>query len=214
MGSDLAYRRGHKSDGKLNRSELPDGPFELFRRWFEDARRSEISEPNAMTLATSTADGKPSSRIVLLKDVDTRGFVFYTNLESRKAREILDNPRAVLTFWWPPLHRQVRIEGSVEAVSEEVADTYFTTRSRGSRLGAWASPQSQEIPNRKTLEDRFAEVEKRHSDDEIPRPPFWGGFRVVPEAIEFWQGRPNRLHDRFLYRRGVDGEWVISRLAP
>lgn len=214
MSSDLAYRRGHKSNGRLSRSELPDEPIQLFRRWFEDARVSEISEPNAMTLSTSTADGRPSSRIVLLKDVDERGFVFYTNLESRKAREILDNPRVALTFWWPPFHRQVRVEGDVESVSGEVADAYFSTRTRGSQLGAWASPQSEEIPDRETLKARYAEVEERFADDDVPRPPHWSGSRVVPDAVEFWQGRPNRLHDRFLYRRSEDGGWEIARLSP
>ena len=168
-----------------------------------------------MVLSTVDQDGRPSSRYVLLKEVDARGFVFYTNLESRKARALAAHPCAALCFYWPPLDTQVRIEGDVERVGDEEADAYFASRPRGSRLGALASPQSRVIPSRAVLDERLAELERDHPEGaEIPRPPWWGGLRVVPEAVEFWQGRPDRLHDRLSFRRGPGGSWAVERLAP
>ena len=197
----------------LDRESLPADPFALFAAWFADAQASGTAEPNAMTLATVDARGRPSARIVLLKGADTRGFAFYTNLESRKSREMEATGHAALVFWWPPLERQVRIEGRIEPVEAETADAYYASRPRGSRLGAWASPQSQPIEGRDVLETRLAEAEARFEGQPVPRPPFWGGWRVVPEAVEFWQGRPSRLHDRFAYHREGDA-WAVQRLAP
>ena len=203
--------------GALDRTDLPDDPFELFAAWFAEAQASGTPEPNAMTLATVGADGQPSARVVLLKGVD-HGFVFYTNRESRKARELDAAGRAALVFWWPPLERQVRVEGRAERIAEAESDAYFESRPRGSRLGAWASPQSAEIPDRSVLDARLAEATARFEGGAVERPPFWGGFRVVPDAVEFWQGRPSRLHDRFVYRSaGGDAAgagWSVARLAP
>lgn len=187
-------------------------PFDLFDTWFQEALAGELVEPNAMTLATVAADGQPSARAVLLKDFDRRGFTFYTNQESRKAAELAANPKAALLFWWDRLHRQVRIEGGVEPVDAAEADAYFASRPWGSRIGAWASPQSRTIPDRSVLEERVRELEARYPQ-EVPRPAHWGGYRVVPQAIEFWQGRPSRLHDRLRFRL-EDGRWTRERLAP
>ncbi|WP_412061517.1 pyridoxamine 5'-phosphate oxidase [Rubrivirga sp. IMCC45206] len=198
--------------GALDAADLPADPFALFAAWFADAQAADTREPNAMTLATATADGTPSARIVLLKGVD-HGFCFYTNHESRKGRELDANPCAALVWWWPEVERQVRVEGRVERVEAETADAYFASRPRGSRLGAWASPQSRPIPDRRTLEVLLEEIEAETADDDVPRPGFWGGYRVVPEAVEFWQGRASRLHDRHVYRRDDDG-WTTERLAP
>lgn len=199
-------------DDRLRRRDLDPDPVEQFRKWFEAASAAISQLPEAMTLATADASGRPSARLILLKGIERGAFTFFTNYDSRKSSELAENPRAALVFWWPPLQRQVRVEGTVERVSEEESDLYFATRPRGSQLGAWASNQSGTI-SEETLEQNLAEAEERFGDGLVPRPPHWGGFRVIPEAIEFWQGRPDRLHDRFLYRRD-DGTWVIERLAP
>lgn len=193
--------------------ELDPDPLAQFRRWYADASSAGCPFPEAMTLATSTPDGAPSARIVLLKEVDERGFVFYTNYESRKARELDANPRAALVFFWPPLDRQVRIEGTVTRVSRGESSGYFRTRPRGAQIGAWASRQSAVVPGREVLEARVAQLEREYAGKEVPCPPFWGGFLLAPERFEFWLGRPNRLHDRFEYAR-TDAGWDIARLSP
>lgn len=197
----------------LSEADIHRNPIEQFRRWFEEAQAANLHEPNATTVATATAEGRPSARTVLLKGFDERGFVFYTNYEGRKSRELEDNPRAALLFYWGELERQVRIEGRVERIAVAESDAYFAGRPRGSQLGAWASVQSRPVADRTALETRLREVEDRFGEGEVPRPPFWGGYRVEPEAIEFWQGRENRLHDRLVYRRS-GGEWRIERLQP
>ncbi|HEX9951873.1 MAG TPA: pyridoxamine 5'-phosphate oxidase [Rubricoccaceae bacterium] len=211
---DLPDLRQSYERGALDRADLPADPLALFRAWFADAGAAGVVEPNAMTLATVGPDGRPSARIVLLKGVDARGFSFYTNYDSRKGRELDAHPFAALVFWWGPLERQVRVEGRVERVRAAEADAYYASRPRGSRLGAWASPQSAEIPDRTPLDTRLAEADARFAGADVPRPDFWGGYRVVPDAVEFWQGRPSRLHDRFLYRLGAAGDWQAVRLAP
>ena len=210
---DLPDLRQSYDRSTLDRDDLPADPLDLFAAWFADAQAAGVPEPNAMTLATATPEGRPSARIVLLKGADARGFSFYTNHESRKGRELDAHPFAALVFWWGPLERQVRIEGRVERVGAAEANAYYASRPRGSRLGAWASPQSMEIPDRSVLDRRLAEAEAAHPAD-VPRPAFWGGYRVIAEAVEFWQGRPSRLHDRFLYRRDAAGAWTPVRLAP
>jgi pyridoxamine 5'-phosphate oxidase len=198
----------------LAKDNVDANPIRQFQKWYDEVRASGVSEQDAisMTLATAIKNGLPSARIVLLKGVDDSGFVFYTNYQSRKGRELDENPRACLLFYWAQVWRQVRIEGSVEKVSEAESDEYFQTRPLGSKLGAWASNQSEVVDSRETLEGRFAEIEKRFGDD-VPRPPHWGGYRLKPNSIEFWQGRENRLHDRLRYRLQDDG-WRIERLAP
>jgi pyridoxamine 5'-phosphate oxidase len=192
----------------------PD-PIRQFASWFAEATTAGVPEPNAMTLATCTTDGRPSARVVLLRGIDDRGFAFFTNYESRKARELEINPWAALVFFWQELERQVRVEGQVERVSEEESDRYFRSRPASSRIGAWASPQSQVIASREQLEKRYGDLENRFADDPtIPRPIHWGGYRLVPLTIEFWQGRPSRLHDRLRYTRRQPGDWFIERLAP
>jgi pyridoxamine 5'-phosphate oxidase len=198
----------------LMETELDPDPFTQFGRWYEEARAAVKEMPEAMNLATATRDGEVSVRVVLMKEFDRRGFVFYTNYNSRKSAQIHDNPRAALSFWWPPLERQVRIEGAVVRVTEEESDAYWATRPCGSQLGAWASEQSKVIAGRGDLDVRFEELSKTYTEGRIPRPPHWGGYRVIPILFEFWQGRPDRLHDRFAYRLREAKDWVIERLSP
>ena len=197
----------------LTETDLGPDPLAQFREWFDQVRALQLPEHNAMALATTDKQGRPSARMVLLRGLDERGFVFFTNYDSRKGHELAENPFAALIFYWAELSRQVRVEGSVEKISGEESDAYFATRPRLSQLSAWASNQDQPIPNRALLEERMDVLAARYPN-EVPRPPYWGGYRVVPEAIEFWQSRPNRLHDRFRYTRSPDGTWVIERLAP
>lgn len=208
-----AMRRDYTQRG-LSEHDLDADPIVQFRRWFEDAKRAEVYEANAMALATAAPDGQPSVRIVLMKLIDEQGIGFFTNFDSRKGRELEANPKAALTFWWGPLERQVRFEGEVERVQADVADGYFASRPRGARLGARASRQSTVIASRRLLE---AEVERQQAafpDGAIPRPDFWGGYRLRPVRIEFWQGRQDRLHDRLLYTSDGAGGWRIHRLSP
>jgi pyridoxamine 5'-phosphate oxidase len=206
------FRRDYTRGELLESQALPD-PVEQFRLWFADAAGAGVAEPNAMTLATATCDGVPSARVVLLKGFDARGFVFYTNYTSRKARELDANPAASLCFFWQPLERQVRISGRVERVTQEESAAYFHARPTEAQIGAWASKQSRVIVGRDELERRNAELTAKFAGEVIPLPDFWGGYRVVPSEIEFWQGRPSRLHDRLLYVRDAE-QWGIRRLSP
>jgi pyridoxamine 5'-phosphate oxidase len=197
----------------LDEADLDPDPIVQFMRWMQDALDAGLRMPNEMTLATADRSGRVSARMVLLRGVDERGFRFFTNYQSRKARQLADNPRAALVFFWAALERQINVEGEVERVVAAESDDYWVTRPPGSRLGAWVSHQSEVIAGRGELDGALAEVAERYGGGDIPRPPFWGGYRVVPDMIEFWQGRPNRLHDRLSYRR-ARGAWVIERLAP
>lgn len=210
---DLAVLRKEYRLHRLHEDEVDRDPFRQFARWFDEATRAGEAEPNAMTLATSTADGRPSARIVLLKGVDAGGFQFFTNTSSRKGDELAANPHAALVFFWPSLERQVRIEGRVEELSRSESASYFAMRPRESRIGAWASPQSRVIPSREWLEHAVDEATRRFGDADVPLPDQWGGYRVLPDRIEFWQGRENRLHDRIFYQRASDG-WNLGRLSP
>jgi pyridoxamine 5'-phosphate oxidase len=189
-------------------------PLELVRRWYEEAVAEGLFEPDAMALATASPDGMPSVRIVLLKGIDERGLRFFTNYGSRKGRELDANPRAAVTIHWATMHRAVRAEGAVERLTEEESDAYFASRGRESRLGAWASKQGSPIPDRSTLELAFAEADARYPGEDVPRPEYWGGYRLVPSAVELWQGRPNRLHDRTHWVREPGGGWRSERLSP
>lgn len=214
--SELADLRQEYARAELSRDNVADDPIEQFRDWFDEALDAEVEEPNAMTLSTATPDAAPSARIVLLKGLDERGFQFYTNYESRKGTELAQNPHVALVFWWAPLERQVRVEGQAERLPEAESTDYFHSRPRGSQMGAWASPQSQVVESREELENNLAAVEEEYEGEEtIPRPSHWGGYVVRPTEIEFWQGRPNRLHDRLRYRRpSLDADWTLDRLAP
>ncbi len=206
-------RKAYTRAGLLER-EIDADPFQQFQRWLQEAIAAEVPEPNAMTLATASPTGQVTARMVLLKGIDERGFVFYTNYQSRKAAQLEANPQAALVFWWAELERQVRVEGAIAPLAADESDAYFQSRPLGSQLGAWASPQSQVIASRAVLEQRLQALEQEYAGKVVPRPPHWGGFRVCPERIEFWQGRPNRLHDRLVYDREAAGRWQRSRLAP
>ncbi len=209
---DLAdLRRDYARESLTERDVDPD-PIRQFEKWFEQAQRSEMIEPNAMTLATSTRDGRPSARVVLLKSVSANGFVFFTDYRSRKGSELEANPFVSLCFWWGDLQRQVRVTGTVARATREESEAYFHTRPHGSQIGAWASHQSASLDSRETLEKEVARLEREHLG-EVPLPPHWGGYRVTPDSIEFWQGRPSRLHDRIVFAR-ESGKWKIGRLSP
>lgn len=198
----------------LSESDVSPNPFRQFDRWWDEAVRAEIDEVNAMTLSTVAVSGRPSSRIVLLKGYDDEGFVFFTNYRSRKGREIADNPHVSLLFFWKELERQVRVDGVCTTVSDAESDSYFFSRPEGSRVGAWASPQSERIASREVLDDNLRMLSEKFRDTAVPRPAHWGGYRVSPDTFEFWQGRPSRLHDRMLYEKAEGGDWSIHRLAP
>lgn len=215
MNERIADMREDYTAGELLESSVNPDPLAQFRTWFDEARNTSIREPNAMTLATVQADGTPSARMVLLKDLDATGFVFYTNRDSSKGAQLAANPCAALCFWWDVLQRQVRVEGQVERVSDDESDAYFASRPRKSQLGAIASPQSQVLQNRSPLEETMARLEAEYPEGTpIPRPTHWGGYRVLPYSIEFWQGRRSRLHDRLLFTREPNGSWSLTRLAP
>ena len=212
MASLADLRKDYTLHGLLEH-ELAQCPFDQFAKWFGDAVNAKVTEPNAMTLATATVHGSPSARIVLLKSFDERGFTFFTSYEGRKAGELAENPRAALIFYWPDLERQIRIEGDVQKVSKLESEEYFLSRPLGSRIGAWASKQSSVMKGREELEARWHEIEKRFADGIVPLPETWGGYRLWPNSIEFWQGRPSRMHDRILYERNGTF-WGIKRLGP
>ncbi|NET55887.1 MAG: pyridoxamine 5'-phosphate oxidase [Symploca sp. SIO2E6] len=214
MGTSIADLRRDYSYEVLSETNADVLPFRQFQTWFNQALAAGLPDPNAMTVATAGSDGKPSARIVLLKDYDERGFVFYTNYKSHKGQQLLENPWGALVFWWPQLERQVRIEGRVEQVSPRESDAYYQSRPQASQLAAWASDQSQVVDNRQVLDQRLQQLQEEYEGKEVTRPPHWGGFRVVPVEIEFWQGRPNRLHDRLLYRLSENGSWEMVRLSP
>jgi pyridoxamine 5'-phosphate oxidase len=209
----IADLRREYALARLDEANVSADPIVQFDRWFAEAREAKVAEPNAMALATATREGAPSVRMVLLKGADQRGFAFFTDYRSQKGVELGANPRAALVFYWPDLERQVRITGRVSVVPREESESYFRTRPRESRLSAWASHQSQVVPDRKTLDDRGREMDANYPTENVPLPPYWGGYRLAPEMIEFWQGRANRLHDRLRYTRDGGG-WRLERLSP
>jgi pyridoxamine 5'-phosphate oxidase len=211
---DIAGLRHEYIGEGLRRADLDADPVRQFDKWFAAAIKAEIRDANAMALATATPDGKPSVRVVLLKSFDESGFVFFTNYTSKKGRELEENPRAALVLYWMEVERQIRIDGTVEKIRREESEQYFHTRPAGAQIGAWASQQSEVIDARRVLDARLAEMTQRFAGGEIPLPPHWGGYRLKPQTVEFWQGRTNRLHDRFRYTRDKSGSWLIERLAP
>lgn len=214
MNKNIADIRRDYQLQTLLETDIAADPFVQFGRWWDEAIKSELDEVNAMTLATASSSGLPDARIVLLKSYTDAGFVFFTNYSSRKGQELAENPRACLVFFWKELERQVRITGSVEKVTASESDEYFNSRPEGSRIGAWASPQSTVIESRETIEQNILQYQQKFRSNEIERPPHWGGYIVIPTMIEFWQGRPSRLHDRLQYSKMEDGSWKIERLAP
>ncbi len=210
---DLAQMRKNYEQAALDETHVLPDPMAQFHRWFDEAVHAKVLEPNAMTLATAGADARPSTRVLLLKAADDQGLVWYTNYASRKGRDLAANPFAAIQFFWGELERVVRVEGRVEKVSQAESDEYYRSRPLGSRIGAWASPQSEVIPSRAVLEAAWAE-KQAHLGDDPPRPEQWGGYRLVPDHWEFWQGRTSRLHDRLIYQRNAQGQWVLTRLAP
>lgn len=214
MNTSLADLRKEYTQQSLERADVLPDPIGQFERWFEEAQQAQIHEPNAMHLATVSAEGYPNARVVLLKGIEDGCFLFYTNYASRKGQNIRQQPRVALTFFWPELERQVRIEGAATQLSDERSTAYFRSRPRGSQLGAWVSPQSEVIADRSVLTERQQELAERFADQPIPRPDHWGGYAVRPHTVEFWQGRPSRLHDRLRYQRQENNAWIIERLAP
>ncbi|MGB0744425.1 MAG: pyridoxamine 5'-phosphate oxidase [Opitutales bacterium] len=211
---DLSELRQSYTKGSFSEEDLRPSPFEQFEFWFQQALEAQLEEPNAMCLATVSADGRPSTRIVLLKDFSCKGLTFYTNYESRKAKELEASGRAAANFLWLPLQRQVNVTGRVERVSRADSLKYFLSRPFGSQLGAWSSPQSTVITSRSLLETKLEQMKRKFSEGKVPLPDHWGGYRIVPDYFEFWQGRQNRLHDRFSYSLGEDETWTVKRLAP
>ena len=209
----IASLRNEYSKAALDIPHTEENPINQFRTWFEEARKAKVPEPSAMTLSTVDGKGKPSARIVLLKDITEHSLVFFTNYNSRKGKEIEENPFAALTFFWPDLERQVRVEGKLQKVDEQVSDAYFSSRPRASQIGAWASPQSEEVANRGILEIRERDYIEKFANKEVPRPQHWGGYELIPDQFEFWQGRRSRLHDRIIYLKEPNG-WTRKRLAP
>lgn len=211
---DIQNLRQDYSAATLSEKEISPNPIKQFDKWFNEALAAHVHEPNAMTLATATPDGRPSARIVLLKGFNQDGFSFYTNYLSRKGKELAKNPLASVVFFWGPMERQVRIEGTIEKLSREQSEAYFHSRPKGSQIGAVVSPQSQEIADRKMLDDKMQQLEAEYADKEIPKPSYWGGYIIKPRLIEFWQGRSSRLHDRIVYKKVDNKNWKIVRLAP
>ena len=217
MSNELARIRKEYGDANFDESQVPESgnPIDLFKVWFDQAIEMKMFEPNAMCLATANAQGRPSNRYVLLKEYDHRGFVWFTNYESRKGQQIAENPFGAITFWWGPLEKSIRIEGRIERISEKDSDEYFQVRPRGAEIGAWASNQSQPIENQAALKQKYEDTEKKFDGQEkIDRPAFWGGFRLVPDMVEFWKGRRSRFHDRIVFNCDDKGTWTHNRLQP